>query len=37
MDSGILGREIVGSGQWNLVAWEVRNLRKIIEIMLVMK
>ena len=26
MDSGTLEREIVGSGRWHLVAWEVKNL-----------
>ena len=28
MDSDILGRERVGSGRWNLVAWEVKNLKE---------
>ena len=26
MDSGTLEREIVGSGRWHLVAWEVKDL-----------
>ena len=28
MDIGILGRDIVGSGWWHLVGWEVKNLKE---------
>ena len=28
MDSETLGRERVGSGRWNLVTWEVKNLKE---------